>query len=142
MRLGAALPAIDAAVRRDRVGIRGLGQPTRASLIKICQCQSRARRPPGEPATEALEHFGPSCSRVVRPVGVFVGGTQDIERSTRVPILLQQQTVLVAKPAAFLNVSAAAAPYPRRDGGNLVAFAGLREEFHNHPGRRSDHRKG
>ena len=131
MRLGAALPAIDAAVRRDRVGIRGLGQPTRASLIKICQCQSRARRP-------TLEHFGPSCSRVVRPVGVFVGRTQNIERSTRVPILLQQQTVLVA---AFLNVSAAAAPYLRPDGGNLVAFAGLREKFHN-PGRRSDYRKG
>jgi len=64
-----------------------------------------------------LEHFGPSCSRAVRPVGVFVRGTQNIERSTRVPILLQQQTVLVAKPAAFLNVSAAAAPYLRRVGG-------------------------
>jgi hypothetical protein len=41
-------------------------------------------------------------------LGCFAGCTKNIQRSARLPVLLQQQTVLAANPT-WLKVSAAAA---------------------------------
>ena len=71
-------------------------------------------------------------------LGFFVDCTQNIQRSAQVPILLQQQTVLVANRSAQTQRSGRF-----RNGvgtaGNLVGSAGLHEKFYNR-GRRSGER--
>src|ERR1700751_2561684 len=73
---------------------------------------------PFVPATRSAPTWGGGLVKIGalrRPVGrafmlgCFAGCTKNIQRSARLPVLLQQQTVLAANPMAWLTVTAPAA---------------------------------
>ena len=82
--------------------------PTRQDRVKICSCRPRARRQLGRWPSE---DWSASAARLVdssRLASLSTARkTSSVQR--RVPILLQEQTDLLVKPAAWLNVCAAAA---------------------------------
>ena len=56
-------------------------------------------------------------------LGCFAGCTKNIQRSARLPVLLQQHTVLTANPTAWSQGQCSGRFGIDRDGWNLVGFA-------------------
>src|SRR6202790_1742239 len=140
MKLGVALPLVDAeiggdpAVIRDfaqaaeEIGYRDLAAPDHVLGVNV------ASRPDwGDRNTSADLFHDPFVL-----FAVLARCTQAIEFSPQVRILAQRQDVLVAKPAASLDVLCGGRfRLGIGVGWNEVEFIGLNENFHNR-GRRSE----
>jgi probable F420-dependent oxidoreductase len=140
MKLGVAIPVIDAAVGGDPKAIRDFAQAAEAigyhdlSVPDHVLGANVASRPDwGDRNTSADLFQDPFVV-----FGFLAGCTNQIGFSTQVLILAQRQAVLVAKQAACLDVLCGGRfRLGVGVGWNAVEFVGLNEEFHNR-GRRSE----
>jgi probable F420-dependent oxidoreductase len=140
MKLGVAIPVIDAAVGGDPNAIRDFAQAAEAigyhdlSVPDHVLGVNVASRPDwGDRNTSADLFQDPFVV-----FGFLAGCTNQIGFSTQVLILAQRQAVLGAKQAACLDVLCGGRfRLGVGVGWNAVEFVGLNEEFHNR-GRRSE----
>lgn len=140
MKLGVAIPVIDAAVGGDPAALREFAQTAEALGYQDLSAPdhvlgvNEASRPGwGDRNTSADLFHDPFAL-----FGFLAGVTRTIEFSTQVLILAQRQAVLVAKQAASLDVlSGGRFRLGVGIGWNEVEFVGLNENFHNR-GRRSE----
>src|SRR5271154_5486430 len=140
MKLGVAIPGIDAAVGGDPVALREFAQAAEEIGYQDLSAPDHvlgvnvASRPDwGDRNTSADLFHDPFVL-----FGFLAGCTRNIEFSTQVLILAQRQTVLVAKQAACLDVLCGGRfRLGIGVGWNPVEFVGLNEDFHNR-GRRSE----
>src|SRR5271163_2529359 len=140
MKLGVAIPGIDAAVGGDPAAIREFAQVAEEIGYQDLSAPDHvlgvnvASRPDwGDRNTSADLFRDPFVL-----FGFLAGCTRTIEFSTQVLILAQRQAVLVAKQAACLDVLCDGRfRLGVGVGWNPVEFTGLNENFHNR-GRRSE----
>src|SRR5229473_6249180 len=140
MKLGVALPLVDAEIGGDPVAIRDFAQAAEeigyqdlAAPDHVLGVNVASRPDWGDRNTSADLFHDPFVL-----FGFLVGCTRNIEFSTQVLILAQRQTVLVAKQAACLDVLCGGRfRLGIGVGWNEVEFIGLNEDFHNR-GRRSE----
>src|SRR5271170_606114 len=139
MKLGVALPLVDAEVGGDPVAIRDFAQAAEeigyqdlAAPDHVLGVNAASRPDWGDRNTSADLFHDPFVL-----FGFLAGCTQKVEFSTQVLILAQRQAVLVAKQAASLDVLCGGRfRLGIGVGWNEVEFTGLNEDFHNR-GRRS-----
>jgi probable F420-dependent oxidoreductase len=140
MRLGVALPLVDAEIGGDPVAIREFAQAAEeigyrdlAAPDHVLGVNVTSRPDWGDRNTSADLFHDPFVL-----FGFLAGCTRNIEFSTQVLILAQRQTVLVAKQAACLDVLCGGRfRLGIGVGWNPVEFVGLNENFHNR-GHRSE----
>jgi len=140
MKLGVALPLVDAEIGGDPVAIRDFAQAAEeigyqdlAAPDHVLGVNVASRPDWGDRNTSADLFHDPFVL-----FGFLAGCTRNIEFSTQVLILAQRQTVLVAKQAACLDVLCGGRfRLGVGVGWNPVEFVGLNENFHNR-GRRSE----
>jgi probable F420-dependent oxidoreductase len=140
MKLGVALPVIDAEIGGDPAAIRDFAQAAEAIGYQDLSAPdhvlgvNRASRPDwGDRNTSADLFQDPFVL-----FGFLAGCTRSIAFSTQVLILAQRQAVLVAKQAACLDVLCGGRfRLGIGIGWNAVEFTGLNENFHDR-GRRSE----
>jgi len=140
MRLGVALPLVDAEIGGDPVAIREFAQAAEeigyrdlAAPDHVLGVNVTSRPDWGDRNTSADLFHDPFVL-----FGFLAGCTRNIGFSTQVLILAQRQTVLVAKQAACLDVLCGGRfRLGIGVGWNPVEFVGLNENFHNR-GHRSE----
>ncbi len=141
MKLGVAIPVIDAEIGGDPVAIRDFAQAAEDIGYQDLSAPDHvlgvntASRPDWDPGRNT------SADLFQDPFvlfGFLAGCTKTIGFSTQVLILAQRQAVLVAKQAACLDVLCGGRfRLGVGVGWNPVEFTGLNEDFHNR-GRRSE----